>query len=97
MVFRGCDEEYRQQVTAEHKVVERYGGKSKTVWRLKHSHADNHYLDCEVYAMAAAEICGVRSLHLAAAEKQEEKVEQRAVKKEEAWIQSVDNWMEGYT
>ena len=97
MVFRGCDEEYRQQVTAEHKVVERYGGKSKTVWRQKHSHADNHYLDCEVYAMAAAEMCGVRSLHLAAAEKQEEKVEQRTVKKEEAWIQSVDNWMEGYT
>ena len=31
-------------------------------WVPKRSHIDNHYLDCEVYAMCAAEIMGVRSL-----------------------------------
>lgn len=97
MVFRGCDEEYRRQVTAEHKVVERSGGKSKTVWRVKHSHADNHYLDCEVYAMAAAEMCGVRSLHLATVQENEQEETPKQPRKEEGWIQNVDGWMEGYT
>ena len=97
MVYRGCDEEYRQQVTAEHKVVERSGGKEKTVWRLKHSHADNHYLDCEVYAMAAAEMCGVRSLHLATVQEKEQDETPKQPRKEEGWIQNVDGWMEGYT
>lgn len=97
MVFRGCDEEYRQQVTAEHKVVERSGGKEKTVWRLKHSHADNHYLDCEVYAMAAAEMCGVRSLHLATVQENEQEEKPKQPRKEDGWIQNVDGWMEGYT
>ena len=97
MVYRGCDEEYRQQVTAEHKVVERSGGKEKTVWRLKHSHADNHYLDCEVYAMAAAEMCGVRSLHLATVQEKEQDETPKQPRKEEGWIQNMDGWMEGYT
>ena len=97
MVFRGCDEEYRQQVTAEHKVVERHGGKEKTVWRLKHSHADNHYLDCEIYAMAAAEMCGVRGLHLTTVQAETQEEAPKQPRKEEGWIQNVDGWMEGYT
>lgn len=45
------------------------------VWKQKHSHGDNHYLDCEVYAFAAAEIMGVRELHTLTegVEKQQEK------------------------
>ena len=49
MVYAGCDREYAEQVTAEHKVNVKMGnGKVKQEWQLKTSHADNHYLDCEV-------------------------------------------------
>ena len=65
MVFDGIDLEYCTQVTAEHKITEKGGGgKRRTRWVQKTSHADNHYLDCEVYGMAAADILGVRSLFL---------------------------------
>lgn len=65
MVFDGIDLEYCTQVTSEHKITEKGGGgKLRTRWVQKTSHADNHYLDCEVYGMAAADIMGVRSLFL---------------------------------
>lgn len=100
MVYQGCDQEYAEQVTAEHKITERAGGKEAQRWVLKSSHADNHYLDCEVYAAAAADVLGVRSLFLQ--DRTEEKAQE--VKKqtvpapapqgqEENWIQSNDNWV----
>lgn len=100
MVYQGCDQNYAEQVTAEHKVTERAGGKEVQRWVLKSSHADNHYLDCEVYAAAAADVLGVRSLFLQ--NRTEEKAQE--VKKqtaqaptpqgpEENWIQSNDNWV----
>lgn len=65
MVFDGIDLEYCTQVTSEHKITEKGGGgKLRTRWVQKTSHADNHYLDCEVYGMAAADILGVRRLFL---------------------------------
>lgn len=65
MVFKDCDREYAEQVTAEHKInVKGSNGQIQQTWVLKHSHGDNHYLDTEVYAFAAADILGVRSLHL---------------------------------
>lgn len=87
MVYDGCDREYAEQVTAEHKVNTRTNnGKMKQEWVQKTSHADNHYLDCEVYAMAAADVMGVRSLYLTETEeKPKEKEEQYAP--EEGWIQ----------
>lgn len=97
MVYKGCDEEYAKQVTAEHKVFVTAGnGKRRLKWVKKHSHADNHYLDCEVYAMAAAEILGVRSLHL----QQKEPIPMRGPKaeegnQEEVWIQPEEDWLAG--
>lgn len=65
MVYNGCDVEYAEQVTAEHKVnVKSNNGQTKQRWVPKTSHADNHYLDTEVYAMAAADIMGIRTAHL---------------------------------
>lgn len=61
-VYEGCEEEYLSQVTAEQKVTERRNGKKVSVWVPKTSHADNHYLDCEVYAAAAADIAGYRAI-----------------------------------
>lgn len=94
MVYKGCDEEYAAQVTAEHKIfVKRNGnGKSKMDWAPKSSHADNHFLDCEVYAMAAADTLGVRMLHLQnIQELTEERKEQYTP--EENWISENESWI----
>ena len=64
MVYRGCDREYAEQVTAEHKVNVKSGQRTIQAWVLKTSHADNHLLDCEVYAMCAADMLGARTFHL---------------------------------
>lgn len=96
MVYRGCDREYAAQVTAEHKVAEKSAnGARKTRWVQKHTHGDNHYLDCEVYAMAAAEIMGVRELHLY---EEKEKIapaqmNEMEESKEEQWIRKEENWI----
>ena len=72
MVYKDTDLEYCEQVTAEHKVVERNAnGREAQRWVLKTSHADNHYLDTEVYAMAAADVRGVRTLFLQNGNEQE--------------------------
>lgn len=65
MVHKDCDLEYCEQITAEQKVLHTgKDGKEEYRWELKTSHGDNHYLDAEVYAMAAADLIGVRSLFL---------------------------------
>ncbi len=93
MVYKGCDMEYAEQVTSEHKVNVKTGnGKTKQEWTPKHSHAQNHYLDCECYAMAAADTLGLRSLYLQRVpEKQEQKQEQYTP--EEDWITQNENWI----
>ena len=48
MVYKDCDLEYAEQVTAEHKVTERANGKVVQKWVPKTTHADNHYL-CLLY------------------------------------------------
>ena len=99
MVYQGCDEEYADQVTAEHKVNKRMAsGKMQPVWVLKQSHGDNHYLDCEVYAFAAADIMGVRTLHLQEGQQVAEQVRQAKSANdqytpEESWIQTNENWI----
>lgn len=99
MVYQGCDMDYAEQVTAEHKIIERAGGKETLKWKLKTSHAANHYLDCEVYAAAAADVQGVRSLFLQnqTEQKTQEPPKPPAPKPEttpeESWIDNNDNWV----
>lgn len=95
MVYSGCDMEYAKQVTAEHKVNIKKNGVMQQVWQQKTSHADNHFLDTEVYAMCAADILGVRTLHLQNEEtvvpdRQDIKEEHSS---EEQWIQAHENWI----
>ena len=94
MVYSGCDREYAEQVTSEHKVnVRTNNGKVKQVWVQKTTHADNHYLDCEVYAMAAADLMGVRSLYLTEIE-EKPKEKEEPYTPEESWIrQNEGNWL----
>ena len=100
MVYQGCDLDYAEQVTAEHKITERSGGKEDQRWVLITSHADNHFLDCEVYAAAAADVLGVRNLYLQnRVEENAQEVKKRAEPKpdtrpqEENWIKDNDNWI----
>ena len=96
MVYDGCDQEYAEQVTSEHKVNEKSGSRMIQRWRPKHSHIDNHYLDCEVYSLAAADILGVRMLHLQEVEHKEQQQRQPEEKQEtpeENWIRSNEYWV----
>ena len=99
MVYAGCDRTYAEQVTAEHKITERSKGKVVQRWELKTSHAANHYLDCEVYAAAAADVLEVRSLFLQnqeGAEKPQEKADQtprQETAPEENWIRQSGEWI----
>ena len=94
MVYDGCDVEYATQVTAEHKVNVKSGNKVSQVWVPKSSHADNHFLDTEVYAMAAADILGVRALHLQDVEEVKKSQEDDQYAPEEAWIKKHENWLD---
>ena len=92
MVYEGCDREYAEQVTSEHKVNEKSGSRIVQRWRPKHSHIDNHYLDCEVYSLAAADILGVRMLHLQVEAERKEQLQRQQEEQqetpEENWIRS---------
>lgn len=99
MVYQGCDREYAEQVTAEHKVnIRNSKGEVKTVWKLKESHGDNHYGDCEVYAMAAADLLGVRTLHLNSIKPAEQKPKEvepsPTTSSEQSWLAN-DSWLGG--
>lgn len=94
MVYRGCDEEYAEQVTSEHKVNVRSGSKTVQRWVPKTTHADNHYLDAEVYAAAAGDIMGMRTMHLEEPKKQIEETKEEHTP-EEDWIRENENWIQG--
>lgn len=103
MVYADCDLDYANQVTAEHKIAERKNGKTKLRWVKKTSHADNHYLDCEVGAAAAADLLGVRALFLQDTSSknvskldtsQEAPPEQHpAQPPESSWLQQNESWV----
>lgn len=96
MVYQGCDGNYAKQVTAEHKINVKAGnGKVKQEWVQKTSHADNHYLDAEVYAFAAADLLGVRYLHLEGNSEPEPQEVRQKESTEESWIRGNENWIGG--
>ena len=96
MVHNDIDDIYAEQVTAEHKVsMKSANGKVTSKWVVKSSHADNHYLDTEVYAFAAADLMQVRTLHLdnPDTEKEVEQPVQKVKNTEEDWIKANDDWI----
>lgn len=94
MVYQGCDMEYAQQVTAEHKINVKSGGKARQAWVPKTSHADNHYLDAEVYAMTAADLLGVRTMHLVEIDQNgQQEAHPAQYTPEESWIGEHEGWI----
>ena len=62
------DHEYLMQVTSEYKVVDRKRGKAgrsarkpPKIWKMRAGRSRNHYWDCEVGNVIAAEMLGVRA------------------------------------
>lgn len=101
-----CDEieaEYVEQVTAEQKIqiINKKTGAVREEWQKITSHADNHYLDCEVYAAAAADVYDVRDIYTIkqmieerrqnrAPEPEEQPKEQP---KKEQFVKRTSNWL----
>ncbi len=63
-IFKNPSEDYLYQFASEHKILirNRTTGKAKEVWQKKKEAAANHFLDAEVYALAAADI--IRALNM---------------------------------
>ena len=63
-IFKNTSEEYLTQFTSEHKILirNRTTGRAKEVWQKKKEASANHFLDAEVYALAAADI--IRALNI---------------------------------
>ena len=93
MVHKDCDLDYAQQVTSEHKITERSGSRQVQRWVVKSTHADNHYLDCEVYAACAADLKNVRSLALQAPAAAPKPRPAPQPTPEEDWIGQHENWI----
>lgn len=94
MVYKDIDDDYAEQVTAEHKINEKRSGRTVSVWKPKTSHADNHYLDCEVYSFAMADVLGIRTLHLIQDEMPaEENMNNQAEDFNNNWLGVGKNWV----
>ena len=51
------------------------------------------YLDCEVYAMAAADTLGVRRFHLRNIQEESQAPKEGQYTPEEEWIKENENWV----
>lgn len=95
MVFDGCDEEYAEQLCSEEKVPAKNGG---FIWQQKSSVVGNHFLDCEVYASAAADVLNVRYLEDLTIQREETQTQKPTVDKSlvsnpQSWIHTNKNWI----
>lgn len=93
-IYDDCDVDYAEQITAEHKVIEKKNGKLVETWKPKKSNIDNHYLDAEVYCYCAADLCGIRDIRVQARTNNQEQHENHVTNKEEqpSWIKN-GNWL----
>jgi len=57
-MYKDVEKAYLDQITSEYKILirDRKTGIAKEVWRLKKGHRANHFLDCDIYARAAADM-----------------------------------------
>ena len=96
-VHNNCELDYAEQIASEHKVTEKTkAGKTIETWKPKKSNIDNHYLDCEVYAYCAADICGIRNVLLEREQQPEDTSrEPKEPVVENKWLKSSKNLYDG--
>lgn len=62
LVHADTDQEYADQITAEHKIITEKNKRTVESWVKKTSAKQNHWLDCEVLSAVCADILNVRFL-----------------------------------
>ncbi len=92
MVHAGCDRDYAEQLTSEHKVRMKKSNKEIETWVPKTSAAQNHYLDTEVYAALAADLLHVRYLEELVPEAAAP-LATAATDKQDDWITTKEDWL----
>lgn len=92
-VYNGCDLDYAEQITAEEKVIEKRGRHEVEVWRPKTAHADNHYLDTEVYSAFAADCLGIRYMRYEEKETTKQNVPAKKNTGNTNWVGGGGNWL----
>ena len=94
-LFKNISDEYLSQFTAEHKVLirNRNTGAAKEVWQKKREAIANHYLDAEVYAVAAADI--IRALNIRREEgAKQQRVVNDQINAKQIWIRKREgSWL----
>ncbi|MDR7869208.1 MAG: hypothetical protein RIN56_20675, partial [Sporomusaceae bacterium] len=94
MVYAGCDAEYAEQLTSEHKIRDRKGNREIETWVPKTSSIPNHYLDCKVYSSLAADLLQVRYLEELQEASQPQPVRQ-SEKADDDWLDDKgEGWLE---
>jgi len=83
-IFKNPTDEYLNQMASEHKVLIRNKttGRAKELWQKKKEANANHFLDAEVYALAAADI--IRALNIR--KDDSKRVYKKEATNKETWI-----------
>jgi len=83
-IFRNPTDEYLNQMASEHKILirNRTTGRAKELWQKKKEALANHFLDAEVYALAAADI--IRALNIR--KDDSKRVYKKEATDQESWI-----------
>lgn len=93
MVYNGCDRKYAEMITAEEKIkLKSKAGTSIYIWQPKPK-SENHYLDCEVYAMAVAYINGILTLGVEEEHKPQEEQKKQHHNNDDNYINAQDDWI----
>jgi phage terminase large subunit GpA-like protein len=98
IINNGVTDEYLRHMAGEHKIVDREG---RSIWQKISSGAQNHFLDCEVYQLAAADFIrtdllpdeGTLERQRAANREQRRQVARPAPRKQ-SWLGNTSQWLQ---
>lgn len=85
-VHTGVDEEYLKHMTSERRVIKRQAGRRTSTWEPLTESTPNHYWDCEVLAILAADAIGVRYLAGGSTPAPQAPRTPRGPKEKESWM-----------
>lgn len=66
-IYDDVDQQYLDEMSSEHKILQRSSERERERWVKKAGHRQNHFWDTEVYNRAIAQLLGVHQLRSAAA------------------------------
>ena len=97
LINSGVQENYLRQMASEHKVMDKSG---KSVWKKVSSGSQNHWFDCEVYCLAAADFLNTNLLPDETAlvsNREQNKIQRnqilRPLPKQKSWLGNTSNWL----